>query len=108
MWRLTSIFPTHYPHFIPLYIYSVKQLDTNNNGMKFGEITAFAKFLESVGCSRTTGYRWRKNGWIATVTIAGRPYVRREAIDKFLSRAEAGEFADNASKDCAAETGGGQ
>jgi len=71
----------------------VKQLDTNNNGMKFGEITAFAKFLESVGCSRTTGYRWRKSGWIVTVTIAGRPYVRREAIDRFLNRAEAGEFA---------------
>lgn len=63
------------------------------NGLQFGELTAFGKFLQSVGCSRTTGWRWRTNGWIETVNIAGRPFVRREAIDKFLARAEAGDFA---------------
>jgi hypothetical protein len=83
----------------------MKQFAQLQNDLQFGEITAFWKFLSSVGCSRTTGWRWRANGWIETVTIAGRPYVRREAIDRFLTRAQAGEFskppasATGASKD---------
>jgi len=71
----------------------MEQLAQVSNGLQFGEITAFGKFLESVGCSRTTGWRWRKLGWIKTLPISGRPYVRREEIDRFLARAQAGEFA---------------
>lgn len=63
------------------------------DGLKFGEIIAYWKFLNAVGCSRTTGWRWRKNGWIETVPVGGRQYVRRAAIDRFLARAQAGEFA---------------
>jgi hypothetical protein len=73
----------------------MEQLEQIPNGLQFGELTAYWIFLNSVGCSRTTGWRWRTNKWIETVTIAGRPYVRREAIDKFLMRAQAGEFAKN-------------
>jgi hypothetical protein len=72
----------------------MKQLTQLINGLQFGEITAFWKFIDSIGCSRTTGWRWRKRGWIETVSIAGRPYVRRDAIDRFLTRAQAGEFAE--------------
>jgi hypothetical protein len=71
----------------------MKPIEQLHNGLQFGEITAFGKFLDSVGCSRTTGWRWRTNGWIDTVNIAGRPYVRRHAIDRFLTRAQAGEFS---------------
>jgi hypothetical protein len=71
----------------------MEQFENIKNGLQFGELTAYRKFLDSVGCSRTTGWRWRTNKWIETVTIAGRPYVRREAIDKFLARAQTGEFS---------------
>jgi hypothetical protein len=71
----------------------MEQVAYLQNGFEFGELTAFGKFLDSVGCSRTTGWRWRKFGWIETIPIAGRPFVRREAIDRFLARAQAGEFA---------------
>jgi hypothetical protein len=71
----------------------LEQFEQLQDGLKFGELTAYWKFLDSVGCSRTTGWRWRKNRWIETVPIGGRPYVRREAIDRFLARAQAGEFA---------------
>jgi hypothetical protein len=56
-------------------------------------LIAYHKFLDQVGVSRTTGWRWRTKNWLQVITIAGRPYVRREAIHEFLSRAEAGEFA---------------
>jgi hypothetical protein len=62
-------------------------------GNELAPIIALDKFLDQIGRSRTTGWRWRRNGWLTTVTIAGRPYVRREAIDRFLARAQAGEFA---------------
>lgn len=58
-----------------------------------GPIQSLEKFLESIGRSRTTGYRWRKMGWLKCVSIAGRPYLTRAAIDEFLKRAAAGEFS---------------
>ena len=56
-------------------------------------IVPFGKFLRTIGRSRTTGWRWRRLGWIDVVTIAGRPYVRREDIETFVARARRGEFA---------------
>jgi hypothetical protein len=66
-----------------------------NNGVEIPAIISFAKFLNTIGRSRTTGWRWRQHGWINVVIIAGRPYVRREDIKKFLARAERGEFAND-------------
>jgi hypothetical protein len=63
-------------------------------GIEIPAIVSYAKFLNSIGRSRTTGWRWRQHGWINVVTIAGRPYVRGEEIEKFLARAERGEFAN--------------
>jgi hypothetical protein len=51
------------------------------------------KFCENAGVSRSTGWRWRKNGWLTTVNIAGRPYLTDKALAEFMRRAEAGEFA---------------
>jgi hypothetical protein len=65
--------------------------DRNDEGIT-PPIMAFAKFLNMIGRSRTTGWRWRQHGWINVITIAGRPYVRREDIENFLGRAERGEF----------------
>ena len=52
-----------------------------------------SKFLGQVGVSRSTGWRWVKAGLLKTVNIYGRQYVTREAMDEFLTRAQAGEFA---------------
>ena len=49
--------------------------------------------LASVGRTHTTGWRWRKAGWLRTTNIAGRLYLTREAIAEFIRRAESGEFA---------------
>ena len=56
-------------------------------------IQPFGKFIREAGLSRTTGWRYVQRGWIQVTRIANRPYITREAVQKFLGRAEAGEFA---------------
>ena len=51
-------------------------------------------FARQIGRTTVTVWRWQKLGWIdASVNIAGKPYLTREAIEKFTHRATAGEFA---------------
>jgi hypothetical protein len=57
------------------------------------DLVAFDRWLNSIGRSPVTGWRWRKKGWVETVNISGRTYVQRSAIDKFLARVQRGEFA---------------
>jgi predicted site-specific integrase-resolvase len=56
-------------------------------------IISLSKWLEQVGVTPCTAWRWRKKGWLKTVNIAGRQYVTRAAIDEFQRRAAAGEFS---------------
>ena len=51
------------------------------------------KFTEGIGVSHVTTWRWRKNGWLKTINIAGRPYLTGGALKDFLARAAAGDFA---------------
>lgn len=59
-------------------------------------LTSFEYWLTSLGLTRTTGYRYRKQGLIQTTNIFGRLYVTREEIEKFERRAIAGEFHKDA------------
>jgi predicted site-specific integrase-resolvase len=52
-----------------------------------------SKWMEQVGVTACTVWRWRKKGWLTTVNIAGRQYLTQAAIDEFHRRAVAGEFA---------------
>jgi hypothetical protein len=56
-------------------------------------IESLDQFLQRIGRTRTTGWRWRQRGWLRTVTIAGRPYITAAAVREFLARAESQEFA---------------
>ena len=56
-------------------------------------LVSFEKWLEEIGKTPATGWRWRKQKWIETVNIAGRVYVHRAAIAEFERRAAAGEFS---------------
>jgi hypothetical protein len=55
-------------------------------------IIALNTWLEQVGITAITCWRWRKKGWIQTLNISGRVYISREEICRFTKRAEAGEF----------------
>jgi hypothetical protein len=57
-------------------------------------IVSTAAFARSIGRTSVTIWRWQKLGWLdASINIAGRPYLTREAVDRFARRAAAGEFA---------------
>ena len=49
-------------------------------------------FLEKMGITPTTAWRWRKDGKLETINICGRLYVTAKAILNFNRRAAAGEF----------------
>jgi hypothetical protein len=57
------------------------------------EIQAVSEWCRQIGRSHVTVWRWKENGWITTINIAGRPYITREAILEFKRRAVAGEFS---------------
>jgi hypothetical protein len=62
-------------------------------GTAASPIVLFGLFLESLGVTPPTGWRWRKLGWIDTINIAGRVYVSRDEINRFQQRAADGEFS---------------
>lgn len=73
----------------------MKSQVTSNNGREgqTAPIQSFANFLQTLGITPVTGWRWRKSGRIQTINICGRLYVSAEAIAEFKRRAEAGEFS---------------
>ncbi len=65
----------------------------NDSSPRSCSLIPFGKFLEDVGKSSVTGWRWRKAGFIATVNVAGKVYISEEEIRRFEARAIAGEFS---------------
>ena len=57
------------------------------------KLISFNKFLEQLGVTATTGWRWRKRGIIKPVNIYGRLYLSEDSMNEFHRRATAGEFA---------------
>lgn len=53
----------------------------------------FDRWLESVGRSRETGWRWRQAGMVMPVNIQGQWYITSDEDRRFWERAKAGEFA---------------
>ena len=56
-------------------------------------IVALSQWCRSAGVTPITAWRFRKRGWLKTVNIAGRVYVTDKAVQEFMRRAEAGDFA---------------
>ncbi len=56
-------------------------------------IVSYDRFLEDNLISAVTGWRYRKRGWLNCINIAGRWYIERAEIERFLERARAGDFA---------------
>ena|ERR1035441_3869260 len=53
----------------------------------------FALWLAKVGLSRPTGYRYRRDGKVATHNVEGREFILSDEIVRFWARVKAGEFA---------------
>jgi len=53
----------------------------------------FCAWLKKVGLSRSTGYRYRREGKIDTYNIHGIEFILTEEIVRFWQRVKRGEFA---------------
>ena len=71
-------------------------LDPTPSSTDPSNLFAFDEYLKGRNLTRTTGYRYRKQGLLETVNIFGRLYVTRQEIEKFEARAIAGEFHKDA------------
>jgi hypothetical protein len=57
-------------------------------------LISLANFGRGIGRTPVTLWRWQKIGWLdASINIAGKPFLTREAVERFNMRARAGEFA---------------
>ena len=56
-------------------------------------LVSLRKWLEEVGVTATTAWRWRQQGILQVTNIYGRLYLTEEAIAAFKQRAVAGEFS---------------
>lgn len=65
------------------------------SGCETPPLVSLAIFGRQIGRTPPTIWRWiHKNGWLdKPVNIAGKPYLTREAVERFTARATAGEFA---------------
>lgn len=54
---------------------------------------ALDRFIQNMGITDTTAWRWRKRGWLNTRNIAGRVYILPKDLREFNRRMEAGDFA---------------
>jgi len=65
-----------------------------------GNLVSFDGWLDSLDKTRTTGWRWRKDGLIKTVNIFGKLYITRDEVAKFERRAIAGDFSKEVAPPC--------
>ena len=71
-------------------------------------VVSLSRWLEQVGVTTCTAWRWRKRGWLKTINIAGRQYLTQEAMNEFYHRANAGEFSQVNKVPTRKETGAGE
>ena len=81
---------THAP-FTPSTLFGVTDSSEHKNIVP--GLMALDKFIESIGVTRETLVKWRRNGLLETCNIYGRLYVTTQEAARFLRRAVAGEFA---------------
>ena len=51
------------------------------------------RWLALIGREEPSGFRWARDGIIKVENVLGRNFISSEEIDRFWTRAKAGEFA---------------
>jgi hypothetical protein len=69
------------------------QADPFLSHQAISNLLAFDRWLKDIDRTPATGWRWRKRGWIKTINVCGRLYISRDEINRFETRAVAGEFS---------------
>ena len=56
-------------------------------------LVSLSSWVEQLGVTTCTVWRWRRKGWLKVVNICGRLYVSTRTIQEFMERAQRGDFA---------------
>jgi predicted site-specific integrase-resolvase len=64
--------------------------------MTQSNLIALNVWIQQVGITPVTAWRWRKRGMINPVNICGRLYLTAPDLEQFSKRASVGEFAQEA------------
>lgn len=56
-------------------------------------ITSASVYRRQLGVSKTTLWRYRRNGWLKTINVLGKLYITREAIAEFEAMMRSGALA---------------
>ena len=56
-------------------------------------ITSASVYRRQLGVSKTTMWRYRRNGWLKTINVLGKLYVTRESIAEFEAMMCSGKLA---------------
>lgn len=67
-------------------------MENTNKENVFG-LVALDNFQRESGLSNTTLWRYRRRGWLKTINIGGRMWLKKSEIARFEQRAESGEFS---------------
>jgi hypothetical protein len=59
----------------------------------FAGITSASVYRRQLGVSKTTLWRYRRNGWLKTINVLGKLYVTRESIAEFEAMMCSGKLA---------------
>jgi hypothetical protein len=68
-------------------------MNSTETSSQLPKLIPLGQWRKELGITNPTIWRWRKQGWINAVIINHRPYVTLEEINRFISRAKAGEFS---------------
>ena len=56
-------------------------------------ITSLSVYRRQLWVSKTTLWRYRRNGWLKTINVLGKLYITREAIAEFEAMMRSGKLA---------------
>ena len=66
---------------------------TQTNPELASGVKSLSTYRRELGRSKTTLWRYRRNGWLKTINVLGKLYVTRESIAEFEAMMRSGELA---------------
>lgn len=71
---------------------SIENESKRISGRYCSSLVPYLRWLREMDLSEFTGIRYRRKGWIQTVSIGGKLYITQESLDKFEADAKCGKF----------------
>lgn len=66
---------------------------TQTNPELASGVKSLSTYRRELGRSKTTMWRYRRNGWLKTINVLGKLYITRESIAEFEAMMRSGKLA---------------